>query len=170
MSTITFQGKTMHLEGTFPAVGSSAPAFELPDSDMVMRSLSDYRGGVLVLLTVPSLDTPVCDLEVRHFNREAAGLSDRVRIVAVSRDLPFAQARWCAAAEIGSVSTLSDYRNGDFGRAYGVYISELALLARAVFVINADSMITYAQLVPELTEPPAYDEVLQAVKKEIQGM
>ena len=109
-NTVTFTGITMHLEGTLPGVGDKAPDFSLADGELKARSLGDYSGRVLVLVCVPSLDTPVCDMEVRRFNKEAAGLSDKVAIVAVSRDLPFAQARWCGAAGVKAVETLSDYR------------------------------------------------------------
>ena len=118
-----------------------------------------------MLVCVPSLDTPVCDMEVRRFNKEAAALSERVRIAAVSRDLPFAQARWCGAAGATAVETLSDYRDGAFGKAFGIAIKELALLARAVFVIAPDGTLAYSQLVPEVTQEPDYAAVLDALKK-----
>ena len=118
-----------------------------------------------MLVTVPSLDTPVCDMEVRRFNKEAAALSDKVRIAAVSCDLPFAQARWCGAAGVAAVSSLSDHRDVSFGTNYGVLIKELRLLARAVFVVGADGVLRYVQLVPEVTHEPDYDAVLEAVRK-----
>ena len=145
-NTVTFTGITMHLEGTLPGVGDKAPDFSLADGELKARSLGDYSGRVLVLVCVPSLDTPVCD------------------IVAVSRDLPFAQARWCGAAGVKAVETLSDYRDGSFGRAFGVYISELGLLARCVFIVK-DGVVQYVQLVPEVTDQPDFDDVLRAVKK-----
>ena len=104
-NTVTFTGTTMHLEGTLPRVGDKAPDFSLADGELKPRGLGDYSGRVLVLVCVPSLDTPVCDMEVRRFNKEAAGLSDKVVIAAVSRDLPFAQARWCGAAGVKAVET-----------------------------------------------------------------
>ncbi len=134
-------------------------------NDLSPRSLKDYAGKVLVLVSVPSLDTPVCDLEVRRFNAEAAALSDKVRIVAVSCDLPFAQARWCGAAGVKAVETLSDYKDTSFGRNYGVLIQELRLLARAIFVVAPDGVLAYSQLVPEVTSEPDYDAALAAVKK-----
>lgn len=167
MATVKFLDKTMHLVGELPKAGEKAPDFSLPDPQMQMIGLDDFKGHVLTLLTVPSLDTPICDLEVKRFNSEAAGLSDKVRIVAVSRDLPFAQARWCAGNGISAVTTLSDYRNGDFGKAYGVYIEELALLARAAFVINPAGIVSYAQLVPQVKEHPDYDAIMDAIKKAI---
>ena len=165
MDTVTFKGNVMHLEGTQPAVGGKAPDFTLTANDMSPRSLKDYAGKVLVLVCVPSLDTPVCDMEVRRFNTEAAALSDKVRIAAVSCDLPFAQARWCGAAGVAAVSSLSDHRDVSFGTNYGVLIKELRLLARAVFVVGADGVLRYVQLVPEVTHEPDYDAVLEAVRK-----
>jgi thiol peroxidase len=165
MNTVTFQGNTLHLDGALPAAGAKAPDFSLTANDLSARTLKEYAGKVLVLVCVPSLDTPVCDMEVRRFNTEAAALSDKVRIAAVSRDLPFAQARWCGAAGAKAVETLSDYRNGSFGKAYGIYLKELDLLARAVFVVAPDGTLAYSQLVPEVTNEPDYAAVLDAVKK-----
>ena len=165
MDTVTFKGNVMHLEGSQPAVGGKAPEFTLTANDMSPRSLNDYAGKVLVLVCVPSLDTPVCDMEVRRFNTEAAAQSDKVRIVAVSRDLPFAQARWCGAAGVTAVETLSDYRTAAFAKTYGVLIKELDLLARAIFVVGPDGTLAYSQLVTEVTHEPDYAAALQAVKK-----
>lgn len=164
MNTVTFQGNTLHLEGELPAVGSPAPAFTLTANDLSERRLKDFLGKPLVLVTVPSLDTPVCDMEARHFNEEASKLSDQVKIAVVSCDLPFAQTRWCAGAGIKNLETLSDYREHDFGRHYGVLIKELALLARAVFVIDKQGVLTYRQLVAEVTNQPDYAPVMQAIK------
>jgi len=116
-------------------------------------------------VSVPSLDTSVCDVEVRRFNKEAADLADDVLVVTVSMDLPFAQKRWCGAAGVDRVMTLSDYREASFGKAHGVLIAELRLLARAVFVVDREGVLRYQQLVRELTEEPNYDEVLEAVSK-----
>lgn len=167
MNTVTFQGTTMHLEGKLPQIGAKAPDFSLVATDLKMFSLQDYQGKTLVLATVPSLDTPVCDLEGRHFNQEASLLSPKVQIVIVSRDLPFAQARWCGAVGADRVQTLSDYRDGAFGRDYGVMIEELKLLARAVFVVNEAGILVYSQVVPEITNPPAYEPVMEAIKKSL---
>ena len=162
--TVTFKGLLMHLVGDMPEPGAVAPDFTLSDNELNAKTLVDYKNKVLVLVCVPSLDTPVCDMEVRRFNTEAAGLSDKIVIAAVSRDLPFAQARWCGAAGVKAVVTLSDFRDGSFGKAWGVYIDELGLLARAVFIVK-DGKIEYVQLVPEVTEQPDFDAVLQAVQK-----
>lgn len=165
MATVTFQGNTLHLEGEMPKIGLPAPDFQLVGPDLKILAKQDFIGKVLVLATVPSLDTPVCDLEGRHFNQEAAQLSpEKLQVAMVSRDLPFAQARWAETAGSDRILTLSDYRDGEFGRAYGVMIKELKLLARAVFVINESGILTYSQLVPEVTNPPAYGPVLEAIK------
>lgn len=165
MNTVTFQGNVLHLEGEFPEPVRPAPSFSLVANDLSEKTLKDYAGKVLVIASVPSLDTPVCDMEIRHFNEEATKLSDDVRIVAVSCDLPFAQARWCGAAGVKHVETLSDYKENGFGRNYGVLIRELKLLARAVFVIDREGGLIYSQLVPEITNAPDYGPVLEAVKK-----
>lgn len=165
MRTVTFEGNTLHLEGDLPKIGEKAPDFQLVTPDLNFVSLKDFTGKVLVLATVPSLDTPVCDLEGRHFNEQASLLSDNVQIAMVSRDLPFAQARWCGAAGAKRVQALSDYRDGAFGRKYGVLIEELKLLARAVFIINETGILTYIQVVPEITTPPVYPPVIEAIKK-----
>lgn len=165
MDTVTFQGKPLHLEGKQPADGQKAPDFTVAANDLSPRGLKDYAGKALVLVSVPSLDTPVCDMEVRRFNTEAAKLSDKVRIVAVSCDLPFAQARWCGAAGVKAVETLSDYKDTEFGKNYGVLIKELRLLARAIFVVGPDGTLAYSQIVPEVTNEPDYDAALAAVKK-----
>lgn len=165
MNTVTFQGNPLHLEGSLPVVGEKAPDFVLAANDLSPRSLKDYAGKVLVLVCVPSLDTPVCDMEVRRFNTEAASLSDKVKIVAASCDLPFAQARWCGAAGVTAVESASDYKDVSLGRNYGVLIQELRLLTRAVFVIAPDGKLAYSQLVPEVTHEPDYAAVLDAIRK-----
>lgn len=164
MATVTFQGKTLHLEGELPVVGAQAPSFTLTANDLSERRLRDFLGNPLVLVCVPSLDTPVCDVEARHFNEEASKLSDQVKIAVVSCDLPFAQVRWSGAAGINNLVTLSDYKEHDFGRHYGVLIKELGLLARSVFVIDKSGILTYSQLVPEVTNQPDYPPILQAIK------
>jgi thiol peroxidase len=113
---------------------------------------------------VPSLDTPVCDLQTRRFNQEAARLGPDVQILTISMDLPFAQKRWCGAAGIERVTTLSDHREASFGTAYGVLIKELRLLARAVFVVDKDGVVRYVQIVPELSREPDYEAALAAAK------
>lgn len=165
MNTVTRDGNVFHLEGELPVVGAEAPSFTLTANDLSEKRLRDYAGKVLVLATVPSIDTPVCDLEGRHFNEEAANLSDDVKIAIVSCDLPFAQARWCGTNGIKNLETLSDYKEHDFGRHYGVLIRELKLLARAVFVVDKSGILTYRQLVKEIPTQPDYAPVLEAIKK-----
>ena len=165
MNTVTFAGNTLHLEGSLPVVGQKAPDFTVVANDLSPRALKDYAGKSLVLVSVPSLDTPVCDMEVRRFNKEAAALSDKVKIVAVSCDLPFAQARWCGAAGVTAVESLSDHKDAAFGKNYGVLIQELRLLSRAIFVVAPDGTLAYSQIVSEITNEPNYDEALEAIKK-----
>jgi len=164
MATITFQGSPLHLDGSLPAVGQHAPDFTMLANDLSPRSLKDFAGKALVIAAVPSLDTPVCDTEIRRFNKEIAALSDKLRILAVSCDLPFAQVRWCGAAGISAVQSLSDHRDVSFGKNYGVLIKELRLLARAVFIIDAKGVLRYMQLVPEMTNEPDYAAALTAAK------
>lgn len=165
MSTVTFKGKSVHLEGELPVVGEQAPSFTLTANDLSECRLRDFLGNPLVLVCVPSVDTPVCDVEGRHFNEEASKLSDQVKIAVVSCDLPFAQARWCAAAGIKNLVTLSDYKEHDFGRHYGILIKELGLLARSIFVVNKSGILTYRQLVPEVSSQPDYPPVMAAIKE-----
>lgn len=159
---VKMQGNPMNLVGNLPAVGSRAPAFTVSAAD-----LSDFSGteqnGVRVYVTVPSIDTPVCDLEVRRFNREAAALGN-VSINVISMDLPFAQARWCGGAGIDAVKLFSDYKYRSFGQAFGVMIRELGLLARAVFIVDARNVVRYVQVTEEVTSEPDYDAVLTALK------
>ncbi|WP_290919497.1 thiol peroxidase [Halodesulfovibrio sp.] len=159
---ITFQGNGLTLEGSPVEVGDAAPDFSLLTTDLTPKTLEDYKGKVILLVTVPSLDTPVCDVEARRFNQEAADLHEDIEVLTVSTDLPFAQARWCGAAGIESVEVLSDHKDLSLGHAYGVAIKELRLLARAVFVINRDHKIVYSQIVPEVTNEPDYDAAIQA--------
>lgn len=161
---VTFKGEPFTLLGGEVKVGDMAPDAELVDNDMKRVRLSSYRGNACVICSVPSLDTPVCDMEARRFNEEAAKFGAGTAILTISRDLPFAQKRWCGATGAGRIKTLSDFREGAFGRAWGLLIEELGLLARAVFVVDGAGKVRYAQLVKEITEEPNYDEVLRAVK------
>lgn len=161
---ITFKGNPMTLLGPELKVGDTAPEFSVVDTTLAPVSLASHNGKIRVISAVPSLDTPVCDTETRRFNQEAAGLPDNVVVLTVSFDLPFAQKRWCGAAGIDRVTTVSDYRERSFGQAYGVLIKELLLLSRCIFVIDADGVIRYIQQVPEVTSEPDYAAVLAAVK------
>jgi thioredoxin-dependent peroxiredoxin len=162
---VTIHGNPLTLVGEEIKAGAAAPEAELLDNDLNPVKLSSYRGKILVIAAVPSLDTPVCDLETRRFNDEAANLGADVEMVTVSMDLPFAQKRWCGAAGVKRLRTLSDHRAAAFGTAYGVLIKELRLLARAVFIIDREGAVQYAQLVKEVTSEPDYEEVLQALGK-----
>ncbi len=162
---ITFKGNLLTLLGSEIKVGDAAPDCELLGNDLSPVKLSSYRGKVCILSSVPSLDTPVCDMETRRFNQEAGGLGDNVAILTISMDLPFAQARWCGAAGVDKVVTLSDHRDAAFGEAYGVLIKELRLLARAIFVVDREGIIQYVQLVKEMTQEPDYGSVLAAAKR-----
>ncbi|MEM7577235.1 MAG: thiol peroxidase [Planctomycetota bacterium] len=160
----TLKGNPMTVLGPELSVGDAAPAFTLKANDMSDKTLADYAGKVKVLVTVPSLDTPVCDTETRKFNEEATGLGDDVVVLVVSIDLPMAQKRWCGAAGVEHVHCLSDYMTGDFGRDYGVKIKEIGLLSRNIFVIGKDDKITYIQRVAEVADEPDYDAALAAAK------
>lgn len=161
---ITFKGNPMTLVGPALNVGDKAPAFTAVDTGLAPVSLADFSGKIKIISAVPSLDTPVCDTETRRFNQEAAALPDNVVLLTVSMDLPFAQKRWCGAAGIERVKTLSDYRDRAFGLAYGVLIKELMLLSRVIFVIDSTDTIRYIQIVPEVTSEPDYAAVLAAAK------
>ncbi len=162
---ITFLGNPLTLIGAEVKIGDDAADFSVTDNGLAPKTLEDYKGKVLILSSVPSLDTPVCDMETRRFNTEAAGLGDDIAILTLSMDLPFAQARWCGAAGVEAVTTLSDHKEASFGEAYGVLIKELRLLSRAVFVIGKDGVVEYVQYLKEITEEPDYDAALEAAKK-----
>ena len=162
---ITMHGNPLTLLGKELKVGDKAPDFELLDNDLKVVKLSAFRNKVLVISSVPSLDTPVCDMETRRFNEEAGKLGDKVAILTVSMDLPFAQKRWCGAAGVERVTTLSDHRDAKFGEAYGVLIKGLRLLARVVFVVDKNGVVQYIQVVKEVTKEPDYEAVIAAVKK-----
>jgi len=161
---VTLRGNPMTLVGPELKAGDKAPDFTVIGNDMKPVTLADTAGKVRILASVPSLDTPVCDAETRRFNEEAAGLPG-VEILTVSMDLPMAQARWCGAAGVKNVRTLSDYRERAFGPAYGVLIQEIKLEARAVFVLDQDNTIRYVEYVKEVAEHPNYAAALEAAKK-----
>ncbi len=162
---VTIHGNPLTLQGTPVKVGDKAPDFTLLTNDLAPATLADYKGKALVLSAVPSLDTPTCDMETRRFNTEAAKLGENVKILTISADLPFAQKRWCGAAGIDKVQTLSDHKAVEFGLKYGVLIKELRLLARAVFVVDPAGTVVYAQIVPEVASEPDYDAALAALAK-----
>ena len=161
---ITFLGGPLTLLGNPVEKGQKAPDFTVLDNELSPRTLADYKGKTLILSVVPSLDTGVCDLQTRRFNSEAAGLGAGVRILTISCDLPFAQARWCGAAGATQLETLSDHRDLSFGTAYGVVIKELRLLARSIFVITKDGVVTHTEIVPEVTHEVNFDAALAAAR------
>ncbi|MDM5315565.1 thiol peroxidase [Fictibacillus sp. b24] len=163
MMSVTFKEKPVTLLGNEVKVGDQAPDFKVLANDMSEVTLADSKGSVRLIAAVPSVDTGVCDAEVRRFNEEASKL-DNVKVLTVSVDLPFAQKRWCAAAGIENVQTLSDHRDLSFGKAYGVAIEELRLLARSVFVIDSSDKITYVEYVSEVTSHPNYEAAIEAAK------
>lgn len=154
---IQFNGSPITLKGTPVKVGDTFPNFTLTANDLSPVEGSGLS-GLRVFVVVPSLDTSVCDLEVRTFNQKAGSLPG-VHIYAVSADLPFAQARWCGANGVEAVQTLSDYKDRSFGAATGTYIEELGLLTRAIFVVDADNKVIYVEYVPEVTNEPDYEAV-----------
>jgi thioredoxin-dependent peroxiredoxin len=166
MANVTFKGTPVKLGGNEIKAGQSAPDFTVIDTGLQPVRLADARGKVVILSAVPSLDTPVCDMETRRFNEEAGKLSG-VEVWTVSRDLPFAQKRWCAAAGVSNVKTLSDFRDRAFGPAYGVELQDsplAGLTARAVFVVGKDGKVTYAEYVSDITKEPNYDAALGAAR------
>ncbi|MDP3920292.1 MAG: thiol peroxidase [Candidatus Omnitrophota bacterium] len=160
---ITFKGGPLTLIGPELKVGKPAPDFKLLANDLSEVSLAASKGKTRLISVVPSLDTPVCDEQTKRFNKEAAKLPGGVVVLTVSADLPFAQARWCGVAQATKIQSLSDHRDVAFGKAYGVLIKELRLLARAVFVVGPDNKIQYAEYVKEVTQHPNYDKVLSAL-------
>lgn len=162
---VTMRGNPVVLMGNEIKVGDKAPDCTLVANDLSPKSLAAYKGKVCIVYAVPSLDTPVCDVSTRRFNQEAAALGPDVAIVVVSMDLPFAQKRWCGAAGVEAVETLSDYRDATFGAAYGVLLKDLRLLSRAVFVADRSGTIQYTQIVSEIADEPDFDAVLAAAKK-----
>jgi len=161
---VTFQGQPLTVLGRKLEVGDRAPYFTLVANDLSTVTLPDTAGKVRLISVVPSLDTAVCDAQTRRFNQEVGAVGDEVICYTVSADLPFAQARWCGAAGVERVVTLSDHQTMAFGDAYGTHIKELRLEQRAVFVIDADGIVRYVEYVPELTHHPDYEAALDAVR------
>lgn len=161
----TFKGNPITLIGPELKPGDKAPDFRLNKSLLEEVTLADFAGKIKLISVVPSLDTGVCDAQTRRFNEEAANLGDRVVVLTVSVDTPFAQARWCGAAGVDRVITLSDFKNRNFGESYGVLIKELGLDMRSIFVVDANDTIQYVQYVKEMTEHPDYEKAVEAVKK-----
>lgn len=164
-TTVTFKGNPVELSGTPPQVGNEAPAFTLVGSDMSPVNLSDSKGKVRIISVVPSVDTPVCSIQTARFNKALDTLPDSVVAYTVSVDTPFAQKRWCAAEGAEKIQLLSDYKGNTFGQSWGLYIQDLGLLARSVFVVDKDGKVAYAELVPEIAQEPNYEGALAKAKE-----
>lgn len=166
MTTITLQGNPIETVGELPAVGSTAPAFTLVNTDLADVGPGDYAGKTLVLNIFPSIDTPVCADSVRRFNTEASKL-DNVAVLCISADLPFAHSRFCGAEGLDNVDSLSTFRSPAFGTDYGVTITTgplTGILSRAVVIVDSDGKVSYTEQVPEIAQEPDYDAALQAMK------
>lgn len=161
---VTFKNNPITLVGPELKKGDKAPDFKLLANDLSEVTLANTKGQTRIIGIVPSLDTPVCDLQTKRFNEEAGKFPQGVKVLTVSMDLPFAQKRWCGAAGAAHVQTLSDHRDANFGKAYGVLIKELRLLTRAIFIVGADDKIQYAEYVKEVTQHPNYDAALNSLK------
>ncbi|WP_298903032.1 thiol peroxidase [uncultured Psychroserpens sp.] len=166
MATVTLGGNTVHTSGTLPAIGSLAPDFKLTATDLSSKSLSDYANHNLVLNIFPSVDTGTCAQSIRAFNKEASNL-ENTKVLCVSKDLPFAMARFCGAEGLDNVVSLSDFRTGDFGKSYGLDFTDGAfasLLSRCVIVVNSEGKIIYTEQVPEIADEPNYEAALESLK------
>jgi thiol peroxidase len=166
MPTVTLKGNAVALTGTEVKVGQTAPDFKLQAADLSDYTLANSSGKTRIIAAVPSLDTPVCDLETKRFNDEAAKMSN-VQVICVSMDLPFGQKRWCGASNVERVTCVSDHRDASFGKNYGVLISGGPLdrvLCRAIFVVGSDNKVKYVEYVNEITSPPNYEAALAAAK------
>lgn len=160
---VTFKGAVLTLTGRAIKVGQRAFDFKVVSPELKVVRLSDFNDKIKVINFFPSLDTPVCDLQVKEFNQRAVGLSPEVVVIGISKDLPFAQARFCAANEIKNEVVLSDYRFSSFGLNYGFLIHELNLLARGTIIIDKSQRIRYIQVVDEITQSVNFQEVFGAL-------
>jgi len=161
---VTLRGNPVTLLGPAVAAGDRAPTFTVLDGALQPVRLSDFAGKTKLISVVPSLDTPICELQTKRFHAEAAKLPSGVEVLTLSMDLPFAQNRFCTTHGIEKIRVLSDFHDAAFGLAYGVLIKEVRLLARAIFVVGADDLIRYVQIVPEISEHPDYDAALAQVR------
>ncbi|MBD3379328.1 MAG: thiol peroxidase [Candidatus Omnitrophica bacterium] len=162
---VAFKGEQLTLAGRKLSEGDIAPDFKVVDDGLEEKGLKDLRGKVRVVTSFPSIDTPVCDLQVKEFNKRATGLSSDVTVTGVSMDLPFAQKRFCDMNGIERVRVLSDHRTSSFGFNYGLFIKELGLLARSVIVLDDKNNIRYIQVVEEITDPPDYEAAVEKIKE-----
>lgn len=162
---VTMRGKLLTLQGPELKVGDKAPDFTARDAEWKKVRLSDCAGRVVLISAVPSVDTSVCSMQTKRFNEEAARLPEDVVVMTVSQDLPFALGRFCAAEGVDRIRVLSDHVDAKFGKAYGVLIKGMRLLARSIFVVDKDGRIAYMQIVPELTDHPDYGAALGVVRQ-----
>lgn len=161
--TVTFKGAPLTLVGRAPKLGSFAPDFKVVATDLTPKRLADFEGKIKVISVFPSIDTPVCDLQVKEFNKRAAGLAPEVMVIGISKDLPFAQARFCSINDITNEIVLSDYQTASFGINYGLLIKELNLLARAVLILDKNNITRYCEVVPEITHAVNFDAAIAAL-------
>ncbi len=161
----SFRNRNVYLVGPEIKAGDKAPAFIVLAQDFTEVSAEALKGKTTVFATVPSLDTGVCDAETKRFNDEAAKFGDKINFVTVSCDLPFAQKRWCGMTNVDKVKILADHRDHSFGQAYGVFVKETGFLWRAVFVVDKNGIVQYAEYVPEIGKHPDYDAILATVNK-----
>lgn len=166
MVNVTFKGNPVTLVGNQLQVGDDAPNFTVINTALEEKILSDYDGKIKLISVVPSVDTGVCAVQTKRFNEEADKLPN-VQILTISMDLPFAQSRWCSAEGVSNLEMLSDHREADFGKKYGVLIEELRLLSRAIFVVNEENKVTYVEYVPEVGNHPDYDAALEHIRSQL---
>lgn len=160
---VTFGGKPLTVLGTQFKVGDVAPNFTATKTDLSHYTLADAKDTIKIISVVPSIDTPVCSIQTKRFNKEASGLNG-VTIITISLDLPFAMAKWCAAEQVNEVVLASDYKDRDFGKKYSLLIDELKLLTRAILVLNKNNVIKYTEYLSEITNEPNYDEAIKQAK------
>jgi len=165
VNAVTLKGSPLTLVGDEVKVGQKTGDFKVIDHNMADKTLGDFKGRIKLIASVPSLDTPVCDSEIKRFNNEAAKLSKELVIIFISMDLPFAQKRFCQEFDINEVKTFSDHRDASFGLSFGVLIKEIRLLARAIFILDRTDTVRYVEYVKELGTPPDYNAALDALKK-----
>ena len=166
---VTFKGNPLTLSGKGVEKGKPAPGFKALKQDLSETGLADFKGKVKILTSFPSLDTPVCDLQVKEFNKRAVNFSSDVAVIGISMDLPFAQKRFCQENDINNVTVVSDHRDASFGLNYGLLIKELRLLARSIIIVDKEDIVRYIQVVGELTSPPDYEAALKALQDVLRG-
>lgn len=165
--SVTFKGNPLTLVGNQVEVGQPAPDCELTDGSLETVTVANWKGKPTLISVVPSLDTPVCQVQTKHFNEQVAALGDQIHAVTVSLDLPFAQGRFCGEAEVENMQSLSDYKDRSFGNNWGMLIDELKLLARGVFVLDADGNVVHAETVGEVVDEPDYASALEAIQGQL---